>query len=293
MTNDRSRTHQLTDWQTSRVCTVWSVNCLHFALFFLLEDQQINRLAGNSIAIPVVGAILAVLLASTRLPLDTSPEPGSDYQERLDLTPLPPQWIGAKCIAPAAGPFDSLFTEPARKKSGDAGTLKQKRQVRQSSMDHFVKKQKIWRSDDVELIIQPSALNDMCLAGSCDCCCCPVGDWKITCVEIQMFGKICSVLVHDDFKKPRVPEVVWSWWGGIGFCWFQISHLRSFESFLKQCWKIVIFPFFGTSGKHWIPTLFRYRARFRYIFNFPQFSRKSNFLGFFNFQWFWHFCTLG
>lgn len=189
-----------TDWLTDtesvyRVwCEVWTVCILH--CFFLLKDQQINKLAGNSIAIPVAGAILAVLLASTRLPLDTTPEPGSDYQESLDLKPLPPQWIGAKCIAPAAGPFDSLFTEPARKNSGDAGTPKQKRQA---SMDHFVKKRKKIRWCGID----NSALSTEWRVLGWLLWLLLLSGWGLenNCVEIRISGKICSVLVHDDFKK--------------------------------------------------------------------------------------------
>ena len=105
----------------------------------MLKDGHINKLAGNSIAIPVVGAILAVLFASTTVSLDTPPD--SDLGECLDLLPIPPHWVGSKRVAVSAGPFDTLLTES--KGSGDEGTVKQKRSgSRQASMDRFVKKHK-------------------------------------------------------------------------------------------------------------------------------------------------------
>lgn len=74
----------------------------------LCKDRELNRIAGNSISIPVIGSIMACLMA------------GCELRERELVVPLaptfagPPVWVGPKRIEGSSGPFDCLTPKPPK-----------------------------------------------------------------------------------------------------------------------------------------------------------------------------------
>ena len=86
-------------------------------------------MAGNSIAIPAVGCILAVLFAATE-PTQQPSEPVGVGAKSV------PTWIGIGRVAERAGKYDSLFGRADHKRS-------EPNPSRQQTMDGFLKRRKV------------------------------------------------------------------------------------------------------------------------------------------------------
>ena len=74
------------------------------------QDRELNRIAGNSIAIPVVGAVIAVLLAS----IEIAPKKKGQLPAAANV-PSCPVWIGLPRVAERAGKFDCLYQSKLKK----------------------------------------------------------------------------------------------------------------------------------------------------------------------------------
>ena len=98
------------------------------------QDKELNKIAGNSIAIPTVGAILAVLLAATE-PMQGSTTESPSRRKRPNWEMSVPTWIGLGRVSPNAGKFDCLLH------SGSSSAADQKNG--QQTMDRFVKRRKV------------------------------------------------------------------------------------------------------------------------------------------------------
>ena len=110
-----------------------SFGSLGLDFFLLAKDSELNKIAGNSIAIPTVGAILAVLLAATE-PIQAAAVGAvqSPRKRRRLLEMSPPTWIGLGRVSPNAGKFDCLLQSGTEEK-GDG----------QQKMDRWLKKRKV------------------------------------------------------------------------------------------------------------------------------------------------------
>ena len=115
--------------------------CVRYAFDFAAwqsQDIDLNRVAGNTISVPVVGAIGSVMLASTRwrkhkvLPMPKS------MKQLTDLPP--PQWIGDQRVSKHGSSWDTVAPQ-TRKRSGSAkdarGASKKAKPVQQK-LDKYV-----------------------------------------------------------------------------------------------------------------------------------------------------------
>lgn len=214
MTNDRSRTHQLTDWQTLRVCTECGVKCELFAFCIVFSCWRISRSTSwQATALPF-------LLLEQFWQCCFRPR-GFLWIQHLSLVLIIKKvWIWSRSHPNGLGQnalrLQLAHLIPCSLNPPEKTVAMQEHRNKKGKHQWIILWKSARRSDDVELIIQPSALNDVCLAGYCDCCCCLVGDWKITVWRYGFQERYVQSWSMMTSKKSRVPEVVLSWWGGIG-----------------------------------------------------------------------------
>jgi hypothetical protein len=124
--------------QSITVIVRWAIiiaSCLP-AASCVVKDIQLNRIAGNSIAIPAIGSIIAILLACTEMISSKSdlksPSP-RQRQHHADSTE--PVWVGLGRVAAREGKFDCLLPSNQLKKR----TLNSKEDDQQT-LDRFVQR---------------------------------------------------------------------------------------------------------------------------------------------------------
>ena len=87
------------------------------AAFCVVKDIQLNRIAGNSIAIPAIGSIIAILLACTEMiSFRTGLKSPSPRRRQHHADSTEPVWVGLGRVAARAGKFDCLLPSNKPKK---------------------------------------------------------------------------------------------------------------------------------------------------------------------------------